>query len=277
MKRSEQVAHVMNKDLRENRWSFGVYIALSVIATGSAVRFGQNGPAIGIAMPLLVLFGMIVVASLVQCDSPIRADAFWASRPLDPAAVLSAKFTLTVIAVIGIPLLGELIALITNATPRSELPAAIVASAWAYWKWLLLALVIGAVTTDLKSFLVALISIPTVVFLWAWIRAGETARVLLTSVNGAHYPLRDWALVVAGMLGCIALLAQLYRTRAVRPATWVAAFVLLLCAETTPAPFPERAPAAQVSEDLTLSRTTFRVGQNEVGMNRTGFSGGSVS
>ncbi len=79
--RSTQSA-MMLAILRENQWPIGVYTTLIVLAVASVFRTVQNGPIVAIGMPLVVLFGMITVAAIVQSDSPIRADAFWAPRPL---------------------------------------------------------------------------------------------------------------------------------------------------------------------------------------------------
>jgi hypothetical protein len=231
---SRQVAHVMAKDLRESRWAIGVYAALTIVATANAFRAVQNGPTTVIAMPLIVLFGMITVGSIVQSDSPIRADAFWASRPLSASAVLAAKLSLALAVVIGVAAIGQSIGLAAHHLILRSLPGALYDSILDYARWLLIAMVIAAVTRDLRTFIVALLVVPVCYLL------------NVAQFDGRVYdPAMTWRNWVLGMLpvimpvffviGGAALLAYLYSKRDARIRTSVAAFMVVVSGTNSPA------------------------------------------
>ncbi|MEO8564735.1 MAG: hypothetical protein ABI601_21870 [bacterium] len=88
-----QVRHVMRKDLIEDRQLLLGYAAfVAVVGVSSATtRLGTSNGPLQMLPYLVVLSGMIAVASLVQTDSPTQADAFWASRPFHSSAMFAAK------------------------------------------------------------------------------------------------------------------------------------------------------------------------------------------
>jgi hypothetical protein len=256
-----QVGHIVRKDLLEHRWALIVYAALVAVATISALSpDGPSAISSGLIMPLVVLFGMIETASLVQGDSPVRSDAFWASRPLDPHAVFAAKILTIVVILIGIPLAGQLGALAAHDISPMDLPAATVESAWAYWKWLLFALVVGAMTRDLKTFVVALMIVPAVlvpVTIWAAAN-GKSAVNIGEPVSETVRAWPAWVMMVVGVTGGVALVWHLYRSRDARPWTWVAGVVLLMCASQATGPLPD-AYARELNRARIRQSASFRV------------------
>jgi hypothetical protein len=205
-----QVRHLMAKDIREARWMLAVYAAVVAVATVQAAGMEQTTFAFGFAGMLVVMVGMVVVASLVQADSPARADAFWAVRPIDPAAVVVAKLGEAAAIVAGVALVGQLVAFVALDVPRMEMPLLLVQSAVAYAVWLLLAMVVAALTRDLKSafvaFAVALLALIVVT-------AVLPARITNGVTNGAMLA----ALTTIPLLAAVALLTVLYRVRDPRP------------------------------------------------------------
>src|SRR5262249_39075988 len=106
-----QVLHVARKDLRESRWPVVVFVA---VVAGAVVRVMGRMASSGIfemSVVLVVITGLLLSAILVQNDSPIRADAFWTTRPLAPAAVLCAKILVVAVIVAAIPLAAQALAI----------------------------------------------------------------------------------------------------------------------------------------------------------------------
>jgi hypothetical protein len=225
-----QVFHVARKDLRESRRPFSVYVALVVLATANARSPSPLGVLFATPMFFVVIAGMLLVALLIQADSPVRADAFWATHPLQPLAVLAAKTLLAVVIIVGAPLVGQAFALSANDIHGAELLRLLAASAAIYALWLLLAMVTAAFTRDVKTFVVVLVCVPLVVTVGMTVlfSSGET-NVAIGSGGSA------WSLVVPrfagwfGVLGCVALIVQLYAARSLGRFARFAAVPLAAC------------------------------------------------
>jgi hypothetical protein len=253
-----QVRHVMMKDFRESRWLLAVYLCVTALATAHALGVkGFDGEGAGYLMILVVVVGMIVAASLVQGDSPIRADAFWATRPLNPPAVLAAKLVVVAIIVIGIPAIGELGGLITHHVAARDLPVKLATSIWEYGRWLLIALVIGGVTRDLRAVVLTLIAIPLFFVLMAvWSSMQTPSDMLRIGEPGFTLPLA--IRVAVFVAGGGALLWHLYRTRDARPRTWIAGFAVFLAGIWSVG--PDVATATFAEAPTPVPRATFKVG-----------------
>jgi hypothetical protein len=85
-----QVVHVVKKDLRLLRWPLA---AFAVVLAMVAALNDRDAQLVGSSViPILaVIAGMLLVATLVQEQSPSAADASWRVLPLSPAAVFVAK------------------------------------------------------------------------------------------------------------------------------------------------------------------------------------------
>jgi hypothetical protein len=219
-----QVRHVMAKDISQARWAILLYLVVVALATTHALgwmRF-QNG-GLDIAMFVVVAAGLFVTANIVQADSPIRSDAFWASRPLHPAAVLSAKALLVALLVLGAPLVGQAVVLYANEIPSAKFVRLVTESAWIYGIWLLIAMLVGALTRDLRSFTTTLIGAPVVMVLLSavsmFVRKATTPTSLVT------VRLVSVVFVLVGLVGASALLVALYRTRTAGKWTWLGAIL----------------------------------------------------
>jgi hypothetical protein len=148
---------------------------------------------------------------------------------LSPNAVLGAKLAVVVIAIIGLPLIGVTIGLTSLDTSSVRTTSVVARCALRYGEWALAVLVVGALTEDLRGAVVALIAIllGAILTLAAFSKgsaentsAGPSETVSLIALA---------VFTVVGVMGSIALLAFLYRTRAKRPATWIAVALATSC------------------------------------------------
>jgi hypothetical protein len=273
MTKLAQVGHVMMKDLREARWLLAVYFGIAALATAHAMRLkGFDGEGFGFLMLLVVLLGMIVVGSLVQADSPTRADAFWATRPLHPSAMLAAKFTLAVLLVIVMPSAGQLAGLLAHHVAARDVPRALVASTLKSGRWLLLAMVIAAITWDLRTFLIALVAIP-VFFLSLAVWGSSSASQAALSEQSAGYAVVPPAIMPSlFVVGGVALLVYLYRSRDVRPRTWIAGSAVFVAGMLSSGTSTPKRPIPDVPPDV--PRTSVRL---ELSPNGPRISNGNAS
>jgi hypothetical protein len=168
------------------------------------------------------ILGLVASASLLQSDSPTRANAFWASRPLSPSAVLGAKLAVVMIAVVGLPLIGVAIGLTALDTSSVDTTKLVARCAVRYGEFALAVLVVGAVTNDLRGAAVALIAIVfgAIMVLVAFSTASTDSATRGQSEIAAL--VTAVVLAVVAICGAIALLAFMYRTRAKRLGTWIA-------------------------------------------------------
>lgn len=237
MKPLTQIAHVMSKDVRQLQWPLLAYVTLVAVATAHAVMW----PSVSIGlldwlMVFVVLLGVIVAALLVQTDSPIRADAYWASRPLAPWAVLGAKIAGALLFIIGIGLVGQFFGLRAYDLNPRLIPAELAASARTYALCLLVAMVLAALTEDFRSFVVAVVAVPI-----ALLVLGMT--VLSPAIDHMGRPPATWVVASAAVAGGAAILAFVYRTRYSRALIWLPAFVVASCGILSlfvPSPTPAR-------------------------------------
>jgi hypothetical protein len=171
----------------------------------------------------VVMAGMLVVAQFVQADSPVRVDALWASRPLAPWAVFLEKFVAAALIILALALIGQFIGLRTFDVPARMIPGLLAESARQYGLWLLIAMVIAGLTPDLPSFVVALVALPIILLV--------VVETFFSSFDAG--PAGSWTSIVLGViavLGGVALLAHVYRTRTSRRAIRIGAFAIAGCA-----------------------------------------------
>jgi hypothetical protein len=207
MKWHAQVAHVARKDLRQFWWMIAAYALLVAATTATAMgwsAFGADMPLLW--MFVLVVMGMVLLAMLVQADSPARSTPFWVTLPLHSSAVFTAKLLVGVMVVLGLALVGQAVALSAHAVPSGDLPGLLGRSAVAFGLWLGTASVIAALAPDLRTFLLAL-TLTTL----GWVFG---AQVIWSSPeNSGPFPL---FVPVAGLFFMVVLLAQQYLTRRLR-------------------------------------------------------------
>jgi hypothetical protein len=154
-----QIGHIVAKDLRQARWFVLAYFAIVALATARALELvDTSGKLFETVMFIVVIVGMFVTAYFVQADSPVRSDAFWGSRPFNAGAMLSAKL-LAAAAVVLLPaVIGQLAGLMDNGLAITTVMKLVAESVWMYAIWLLAAVVVAALTSDLRGFTTALVS-----------------------------------------------------------------------------------------------------------------------
>ncbi|MEO8564736.1 MAG: hypothetical protein ABI601_21875 [bacterium] len=105
-----------------------------------------------------------------------------------------------------------------NGVTLTHLPAVLSEPAIELWLWLVIAMVVGALTRDLKSFLVALFGVV----------GGMVVLLLIFRIWHVIdlRPTRSWGTPLS-VVGGIALLAWLYRSRDVRTRSWLAGFAVI--------------------------------------------------
>jgi ABC-type transport system involved in multi-copper enzyme maturation permease subunit len=147
MKRWAQALHVARKDVRFTRWLLLAYGALAVMVAASwQLWFWPPLSYSVFAGGGLVLLGMIIAAVVVQDDSPARNDAFWQTRPLDPAAVFMAKLAYVGAALLAVALVAQAVALLGFGIGAGELARLLGGSALLYGALLALALLAASLT-----------------------------------------------------------------------------------------------------------------------------------
>jgi len=257
-----QVGHVMRKDLLQARWFLIVYLGVVMLATARALEWpATSNDAFDLSAVFVVVAGMFLVAFLVQADSPIRSDAFWASRPIHPAAMLAAKLLLALIVVVGAPLVGQLGALTTNHVPVAAMSLLASRSAWTYASWLLIAMVLAAMTSDLRGFTTVLVAIPValgLVIVSSRFPSGSIGGGM--SEPGRLATLMPVSFTVAGVGGGLVLLVALYRKRPLRRRMWVGAVAAVACLLLSIFVTPQsRAASLGSSSELSIPAVAFQV------------------
>ena len=207
-----EVFHVAGKDARFARWwlvAYGLAVAgvTAWVATGGWADWDVL-PPLG-----LILMGLLLVAILVQVDSPARSDAFWTTRPLRPSAVFGAKVLVVLVLVVGVGLLGQTVALLAWAVPVRELIVVLGESAGSYGGVLAFGLLVAGLTRDIRTFALALILL--------FVIGQLSTLVLLALIGPEALSRRPFApsmfphglYEALGMAGLLAVLAHQYVTR----------------------------------------------------------------
>ena len=216
MTRLAQVPHVMWKDARQARWPLAAYAAVVALSWAQALELPiVFMEAYDFSMFLVVLAGMYIAGLFIHADSPTRDDSYWATRPLDPAAVLAAKGALAFVALIIPPLIAQLHVLIVSEVPSTSIAWMLGRSIWLYAIWLVVAMVIAGMTRDVRSFTLGMLMVPV-----AFLLLGIVGSFFLTP--GEASPATPLMIVATTSIGVIGLalaakmLLALYQTRALR-------------------------------------------------------------
>ncbi|HEY4306947.1 MAG TPA: hypothetical protein VGM82_20920 [Gemmatimonadaceae bacterium] len=223
-----QALHIAQKDARNARVTLSLYALVSAAALYCALSFStdQVGPPAVLVTAVLMLFGMILVAAAVQADSPTQSNAFWASRPFYPTAMLAGKCVFAAV-VIAIPLAAELIGLLRFDASATLMASMVVQSTLYYAMLLIATIVLAALTPDIRGFVVAALMVMASIFLVLTLASQPFARSPL-NMNGSAWSFDvHVAFVVVALVGAAALLAWLYRRRDVSQVAWVGGVVVV--------------------------------------------------
>lgn len=155
---AREVAHVAWKDVVYARWVLALHALVTSAVAIMVVAEWSAGPT-SVWRTTVIITGMLLVATLVQADSPSRPDADWAHRPLRPSAVFAAKAaTILVVAPVA-PLLGQLAAVLAHGATPTSIPTLLGVSLVHYGLWLAIAGVVAAITPDLRTFIVGAVAV----------------------------------------------------------------------------------------------------------------------
>jgi len=228
-----QVWHLAKRDVSQLRWWLLGYLVLSMATTLTAMQIVENEWQGGTTLfaPVLWLLGGVIAALMVQSDAPANPRAFWASQPIDSRAVLMAKLSLAVVSLALPPLIGELLALRYFGVTGAEFRLLMLRSLWLYSGWLLIAMLVAALTRRFAGFVATIIAVPV-----AFAIVGITLNQSPWQLGTAWIPRAPLQLLATA--GSVALLTMVYRQRrAGRPMLGATAVVIAagLLAVTRPA------------------------------------------
>lgn len=233
-----QVAHVASKDVRMSRWYLAGYAVVVGLAAASGLELVP-----GTLWPLLVLLlAAICTAVAIQTDSPYRADAFWATRPLTRTAVVTAKFAYIVLVLVGIGVAGQAAALLLGyGVTAAGLASLIGESALAFGGMLVGAALVAAFTPNLQSYLLV-----SALLLIAYNVIGMS---LTLAMHGPAADTTRLALPIGFALDLIPLVvvAHMYRTRSRKLGIWAQVFLFIASLVVIPL-LSMPAPAAVYAE-----------------------------
>jgi len=217
-----QVWHVLAKDARQQRRILVVYLLLVVVATAHALGWRPlaNG-VFGGAMVVIGLVILLLVASVIQGDSPTRSDAFWASHPLDPYAVLAAKI-LFALALVAVAVIGQEIAIRGFDPTGDERWRMVVHPALSLITVMLAASVIASLTRDVRTFMLVTIVMPVLMVVTIALVSAYTESPEWLGRGSSIVEVTRWVTLALAA----ALLPWLYRTRDARWQTRVAGYLI---------------------------------------------------
>jgi hypothetical protein len=246
-----QVRHVFAKDVREARWSLLIYIGVVVAVTLRAIH--KSLP--DYTLLVVVIPGIVMVAIVTMSDSPTQPDAFWASRPLHPLAVLGAKLLMAFAIVLGLPLVGQWIGLVRYDVGAQQLAVLMGKTAWAYASWLLIGMMVAALTRDMRSFLVSLIALPFLFLMVVQLKSGPIPVELSVRL--------EQILIAGAILGSALLLAYVYRKRDRRVRAAAAVVALLIVVSLTATSTSGLPSAAAASPSVPRVRVHLELNPNQ--------------
>ncbi len=232
-----QIGHVSAKDLRYSRWMIVLLLIASALAVRGFVTHDAFGPIVTTSsssssvtlsmsevtvtwLPLVILVaGIIVLASMVQAERPLQADSFWTTRPLSPTAAFAAKLLLAMVAITAPPLLAGAVALRGLHVPGAAVAGMLAHAALVHLSLLAATMLVAVLTDDVKGFVTACVAL----------FATEVALVSLVELVLPVFELPSALSWVAPVLA-LALLVFLYQRRMSGPGWRAAGFAVVLLA-----------------------------------------------
>jgi hypothetical protein len=226
---TQQLLHVLRRDLRHFRWYVAAYAITVVLLVARVYRAEPTVVSFNVSLLLLLIgLGMFLVAVAVQADPPTADDAMWRATPLAPSAVLAAKLALAVLLLV-IGLAGQFAALQAFAVGPTDMTAYLLQSIVPMCWWLMGSMMIAAHTRDARWYLTVLITAPIALAILLWFVNFGMMFGVPRLVENANDPaalfgfLRFVALVVATVV-----LALSYTRRIGRRVSSVAAAAMVM-------------------------------------------------
>jgi hypothetical protein len=260
-----EAVHVARKDARQARVALAVYSIIVLVAFYSALMLparAEDTTMLTASVLTVMVFGVILGASAVQADSPTQSNAFWASRPFRPTAMLGAKLLYCGAVIAGIPLVAELIGLIQFQATTATIVDDLLRSSAIFGLLLLSTVVIASLTSDLRGFIVA-----TLVLCVGFVLVTLVVATRIGRLMPLFGPSGPWLIALLAVPGSIALAAWLYRRRDVSRVAWVGAVIVvaasigLLAEVGTPGPKSVEAASTVVDPTVTLEHVGLSGGQ----------------
>lgn len=252
MNRVRQVGHMMWKDVREARWLAASYVALCVLSTLVALS-GQvtEGSKSAVGMPVVFcITGALLTAVLLQHDSPTNPRAFWLVRPYSALSVIVAKVSSVFGLAILAPLLGHAFILARHEIGWTAEWSMLVDAVRIAVDGALLCALMGALTRDLRGFVLAMVGLLISYMLWA---------IAFGSSHSPFAPVRTGLIVLqpAWTASMCVMLLVLYLVKAEAPRGWLAALIVAfganLAAITVDAMFRDDGGLASASKLMQIT------------------------
>jgi len=157
------VVHQAVKDAQLLKWILGLWVLLNVtlylvvlLAIYKSLEGIQSGSIVMgpySAIRGLLVAGFIAIPVLVvQNDPGVGTTAFWFTRPITRRVLLGGKFLLTVPALVLLPVLLDLAALLIAGVPIGAAVRPVLEALALQVAWLVPLMAIAALTTDLAQF-----------------------------------------------------------------------------------------------------------------------------
>lgn len=264
---ARQIWHVMKKDLRQ---AWLPLIALAPLVLIAMTREHLDSIiAFTAASEAIVVFAPLLAAMIVQQDSAVRPRAYWSTIPLHPLAVFAAKLVVVGVFVIGGVLGAQAVALRAAGVPLAAIPSYVHDSLWAYVVLIAGGVVLGALTPNLKSLLLADIVLIAISF------AVRGSFGVFASAHGLFFhEQRNVLAVLVGASACT-VLAYAYRRRATRRPLLVGVAGLILMFGSPYLQAALNAPAFLAPPPSAVRRVTLKVDSTQVfgiGVNNVRYS-----
>jgi hypothetical protein len=201
--------HLLRKDAAEHRWLALIYALAIVVAMGHAMGWHPlESSAFSMTMVLVAIVGGILTALAIQGDSPTQPDAFWVSHPIDASAVLATKIC-TLLVVVAIAAVAQLLVLHRFDLSWSDSLHLLGEPGLGFGFGLLGALVVAALTRDVRTFILAIVAIPVTLILLGILLDSIFPRTSSFKFTSNSLAITKTLCVLAELL----LLAWLYRSR----------------------------------------------------------------
>lgn len=223
------VQHLVRADIRQFRLLLAVWLILVVsgaildgvrpmLAADLAVR-----SAAGLVGSLLwlaeLLFGVALIALLVQAHPLVGSDAFWMTRPISPRALLAAKAILLGVVMIALPVFADVGLMAFYEVPPTRIATVSLQTTLFWMFWIVALMSAAALTANLTTFALllggALLAIALILAATVAIAMGSFAELpsSASASFGTDEPTSDIMLWVLLIVSGVTLLIVQYRTR----------------------------------------------------------------
>ena len=217
-----QIWHVAKKDIVYVRWLLAMQVLVTGIALAAALDPGGHGGGqpgfalrithwmepVGGPYILFVVLAVLISAVVVQADSPSRSDAFWASRPLHPLAVLMAKAAMLGVFLVVLPVTAYAVALWQHSASPARIVSFLIFPLIVQSTIVVAAGALAALTADLRTLVMAGLGV--------FVAGGVVVLALQRVLDDPAFIFGGWLnLLLPSALG-LAVLAHQYSTRNLR-------------------------------------------------------------